>query len=204
VTRYAEGALATFLLRLDERQAHLTEWALAGPTLVKGGPGSGKSTVALYRVRSLVKHHMAETGQVPSVLFTTYTNALTSSSQLLHQLLRDELELKENGRLPAQIRITTLHKTAVWIAKRSGQSFQMASPQQRQKALDAARATLQPHGLGDAAMIPTADIMAAVPDFDDEALRQEYLHAGLPPVLYAAEGSEAQARWIARQIVGAA
>jgi mRNA-degrading endonuclease RelE of RelBE toxin-antitoxin system len=48
--RYAEGTLTGFLLRLDETQKPLTDWALAGPTLVKGGPGSGKSTVALYRV----------------------------------------------------------------------------------------------------------------------------------------------------------
>jgi superfamily I DNA/RNA helicase len=363
--------LAGFLLHLDPQQEPLTQWALRGPTLVKGGPGSGKSTVALYRVRAIVARHLATTGKAPSILFTTYTNALINSSQsLLRQLLRDELGLKEDAALPQAIRITTLHKTALWIGKRSDQPFEIAGEQQRQKARDAARATLMPRNLGDAAMIPTAailsdlrddylldefdwviegqncqneadylaavragrgipfpaktrqavyalyeayrqqlaahglvswgslilmaldevqsgrfgqrwqyvlvdeaqdlppaalalavelcvdpagvfltadanqslynqgfrwkdvheklnvsgrsrilrrnyrstrqiataaaDIMAAVPDFDDEALRQEYLHAGLPPLLYAAEGSDDQVRWIAQQIVAAA
>jgi putative ABC transport system ATP-binding protein len=30
---------------LDDDQRRFTDWALSGPTLVKGGPGSGKSTV---------------------------------------------------------------------------------------------------------------------------------------------------------------
>lgn len=49
-----------------------------------------------------------------------------------------------------------------------------------------------------------ANIMSATPDFDDEALRQEYLHTGPRPFIYAAVGSEDQARWIARQIVQSA
>ena len=44
----------------------------------------------------------------------------------------------------------------------------------------------------------------ASPDFDADALQQEYLHAGLPPLLHAADGSQEQARWIARQIVQSA
>jgi len=44
--RYAEGDLLTFLLALDEDQQKLVDFSLSGPTLVKGGPGSGKSTVA--------------------------------------------------------------------------------------------------------------------------------------------------------------
>jgi superfamily I DNA/RNA helicase len=49
-----------------------------------------------------------------------------------------------------------------------------------------------------------AEIMAPLPDFDAEAMQQEYVHAGLPPVLYGATGSEDQARWIAGQIYQAA
>ena len=95
----------------------------------------------------------------------------------------DLLQLPENKvSADVLIRVTTLHKMALWIAKRSGQSFEIASEQQRPEALDAARATFMPRNLEDAAMIPTAaaDIMAPVPDFDDKALRQEYLHGGLP------------------------
>ncbi|MCA9975798.1 MAG: ATP-binding domain-containing protein, partial [Anaerolineales bacterium] len=49
-----------------------------------------------------------------------------------------------------------------------------------------------------------ADIMRPVPDFDEEAMVQEYVHAGLPPLIYAASGSEDQARWIGQQIYEAA
>ena len=55
--RYKEGELLGFLLRLSPEQERFVSWAIRanGPTQVKGGPGTGKSTVALYRVRSLVK-----------------------------------------------------------------------------------------------------------------------------------------------------
>ncbi|HEU4328369.1 MAG TPA: 3'-5' exonuclease [Roseiflexaceae bacterium] len=80
--RFVEGDLAAFLLRLDEGQQQILATAGDGPALVKGGPGTGKSVLALYRVRLLV-----EQGRTP-VLFTTYTNALVGySRQLLEQLL---------------------------------------------------------------------------------------------------------------------
>lgn len=112
--KFAEGTLRTFLLALDNTQAQLTDWALKGPTLVKGGPGSGKSTVALYRVREMVKKHLDETGEIPRILFTTYTNALTRFSEsLLQQLLRD---IVGDG-IPAQIRITNIDKVVWQIIK---------------------------------------------------------------------------------------
>ena len=51
---YLQGKLSEFLLKLDEDQEKLVDWSLRGPVLVKGGPGSGKSTVALYRAAALV------------------------------------------------------------------------------------------------------------------------------------------------------
>ncbi len=55
--RYKEGELLGFLLRLSPEQERFVSWAIkaTGPTQVKGGPGTGKSTVALYRVRSLIE-----------------------------------------------------------------------------------------------------------------------------------------------------
>jgi superfamily I DNA/RNA helicase/mRNA-degrading endonuclease RelE of RelBE toxin-antitoxin system len=88
--RYAEGELLGFLLRLDPDQERFVDWALAGagPTLVKGGPGTGKSTIALYRVRSILNHLRKRGVAAPSILFTTYTSALTAvSEQLLSRLL---------------------------------------------------------------------------------------------------------------------
>jgi len=86
LVRYKNGDLITFLLKLDDDQLRLTEWALKGPTMVKGGAGTGKSTVALYRIKKLLERK--GTNGPEKILFTTYTRALmTASRQLLEQLL---------------------------------------------------------------------------------------------------------------------
>ncbi len=88
--RYKDGELLVFLLNLSPEQEKYALWSLnaSGPTLVKGGPGTGKSTVALYRIRSLLDQMLTTGKQTPQILFTTYTNALVRfSEQLLQQLL---------------------------------------------------------------------------------------------------------------------
>ena len=80
--RYKEGELLGFLLKLSPEQEKYVTWGMngSGPTLLKGGPGTGKSTIALYRVRSLV-HELRKKGRDEfRILFTTYTNALVNSS----------------------------------------------------------------------------------------------------------------------------
>ena len=54
--RFKEGELLSFLLRLSPEQERFVSRALraTGPTQLKGGPGTGKSIVALYHIRSLV------------------------------------------------------------------------------------------------------------------------------------------------------
>lgn len=80
--RYVEGELSAFLLKLDPTQQEILAFGGTGPTLVKGGPGTGKSVLALYRAQRLL-----DAGHAP-LLFTTYTNALVSySEQLLGHLL---------------------------------------------------------------------------------------------------------------------
>ncbi len=96
--KFAEGELLGFLLRLDPDQERFVEWALegAGPTLVKGGPGTGKSTIALYRVRSILNLLRSQSVHSPRILFTTYTTALTAASeQLLKRLLGNDAGLVE-------------------------------------------------------------------------------------------------------------
>jgi superfamily I DNA/RNA helicase/mRNA-degrading endonuclease RelE of RelBE toxin-antitoxin system len=96
--KYRDGDLMAFLLRLSAEQEKYVLWALegGGPTLVKGGPGTGKSTVALYRVRSMLTALKAAGNSSPRVLFTTYTNALvTFSEQLLKSLLGADAALVE-------------------------------------------------------------------------------------------------------------
>lgn len=68
-------------------------WATTanGPTLVRGGPGTGKSTVAIYRAREMLRVLREAGAAEPRLLFTTYTNALvTFSRQLLRSLLGDD------------------------------------------------------------------------------------------------------------------
>jgi len=88
--RYKEGELLGFLLKLSPEQEKFVAWAAngTGPTLLKGGPGTGKSTVALYRVRVILEGLRKRGVDKPRVLFTTYTNALIRfSEQLLGSLL---------------------------------------------------------------------------------------------------------------------
>lgn len=80
--RYFAGDLSAFLLKLSDEQEKLIQFGSNGTVLIKGGAGTGKSTLALYRIKKLV-----DQGYI-SILFTTYTNALVSySEQLLEQLL---------------------------------------------------------------------------------------------------------------------
>lgn len=89
LVRFKNGNLLSFLLKLDEAQVRLTKWALKGPTMIRGGAGTGKSTVALYRIKEILERQGA--GIKEKVLFTTYTKALiNASSQLLEQLLGAE------------------------------------------------------------------------------------------------------------------
>ena len=91
--RYKEGELIAFLLKLSPQQEKHVHWSLglSGPTLVKGGPGTGKSTIALYRIRSMVNQLRKAGKCAPRLLFTTYTNALIhASEQQLDQLLGRE------------------------------------------------------------------------------------------------------------------
>ena len=81
--------LESFLLALDESQRPVVERFTrrpAGPRIVKGGPGTGKSTVALYCVQSLVRPdqiRMFSARTPPRILFTTYTRALVTASRYL-------------------------------------------------------------------------------------------------------------------------
>ena len=112
--RYKEGELLGFLLRLSPEQERFVSWAIkaTGPTQVKGGPGTGKSTVALYRVRSLIEKLRKMGQSEPCILFTTYTNALVhSSEQLLQQLLGEDFRYVE---------VQTADKKMSDILKRAG------------------------------------------------------------------------------------
>ncbi len=96
--RFKTGDLLGFLLKLNPEQEKFVTWAkdAQGPTLLKGSPGTGKSTVALYRTREILHRLLADGIPNPRILFTTYTNALvTVSEQLLTQILADQIRYVE-------------------------------------------------------------------------------------------------------------
>ena len=85
--------LESFLLDLDEKQEPLVASFLrrpSGPWLVKGGPGTGKSTVALYCLRNLLRPDtptLPIVQEPPRILFTTFTKSLVAVSAHLLKAL---------------------------------------------------------------------------------------------------------------------
>jgi superfamily I DNA/RNA helicase len=93
--RYRKGELTGFLLKLNPEQNRFVTLGMeaSGATLLKGGPGTGKSTVALYRTWRLLDALRKQGIFRPRILFTTYTNALVNfSKQLLHSILGEDDE----------------------------------------------------------------------------------------------------------------
>jgi hypothetical protein len=138
LVRFREGqiGLEDFLLRLDPEQERKVDWARRGPVLINGGPGSGKTTLALHRVRALLERATAGGQPAPRILFATFTNTLvTFSRQLLTRLLG-----------PERVRLVTLD-TADRLARRivlrhGGLPGAIATDRQAREALRQARGDL--------------------------------------------------------------
>jgi mRNA-degrading endonuclease RelE of RelBE toxin-antitoxin system len=83
--RYTRGELPGFLLRLDAEQQRFAAWGgdATGPTLLAGGPGTGKSTVALCRARAMIDRLRSAGIDRPRILFATYTPALARAGEQL-------------------------------------------------------------------------------------------------------------------------
>ncbi|CAA9542475.1 MAG: ATP-dependent DNA helicase UvrD/PcrA [uncultured Thermomicrobiales bacterium] len=93
--RIVDGDIVELLLHLDPDQERLVGLAVnaGGPVMVKGGPGSGKTTIAVRRVERVLAALRAEGVTEPRILFTTYTNALVSTTrQLLARALGDDVK----------------------------------------------------------------------------------------------------------------
>ena len=127
--KFKEGNLLGFLLKLNPEQEKYVTWAInsKGPTLLKGGPGTGKSTVALYRAREVLDRLRAEGMTQPKILFTTYTNALVKfSQQLLSQLLGTDAKYVE---------VKTADKIAYGLVVKATGKPQIASSAQQKRLL---------------------------------------------------------------------
>lgn len=77
------------LLQLDPEQNRYVTWSISGngPALLKGGPGTGKSVVAVYRAAELVRRLRSSGIAQPRILFTTYTRSLAHSCRQLVERL---------------------------------------------------------------------------------------------------------------------
>jgi superfamily I DNA/RNA helicase/mRNA-degrading endonuclease RelE of RelBE toxin-antitoxin system len=118
--RYKDGELLGFLLKLNPEQEKFVAWGMkaTGPTLLKGGPGTGKSTVALYRARAMIEALKRAGIERPRLLFTTYTNALVRfSEQLLASLLGDDARL---------VTVRTADSLVMEAARHGGRQFTLA------------------------------------------------------------------------------
>jgi superfamily I DNA/RNA helicase/mRNA-degrading endonuclease RelE of RelBE toxin-antitoxin system len=166
--RYAEGDLLTFLLALDEDQRKLVDFNLSGPTLVKGGPGSGKSTVALYRVGVIIRKAIAEKKTV-RILFTTYTNALVKASkQLLQRILESEHAVKSDL---VTLDVQTLDSISMRISSSGLDRPFVANESDLKYSLISARASFQPEGTNPS---ENAMIKKAIDELRDEYLLEEF------------------------------
>jgi addiction module RelE/StbE family toxin len=109
-----QKTLESLMLVLDEDQeaflGRMNGVRPQGPWLVKGGPGSGKSLLALYAIQRLLEQQELEVRKPLRILLTTYTNALTGASRvLLRELGVDVLSYKGKGKGP-EVHVSTCHR----------------------------------------------------------------------------------------------
>ena len=99
-TRHADSSqqivgrqLDHFLLVLEPEQSEVLQRftkaltrdpdSAGGPWLLKGGPGSGKSTISLYCIHEILAAPPGLFRETPKVLFTTFTHALERTTKRL-------------------------------------------------------------------------------------------------------------------------
>ncbi len=138
--------LAKWRVFLHPSQEKLIGKKFNGPARVLGGPGTGKTVVAMHRCRYLAKSAFPE--KTDRILFTTFTaNLAENVEQNLRGLCGDEME---------RIEVTHLHAWAKRFMKTQGVDFQVASDDEIDQCWSEAIAVV-----GD-------------PDFDPGFLKQEW------------------------------
>jgi len=161
LSRYAAGDLLDFLLLLDRDQERFVDWSLRGPTLVKGGPGSGKSTVAMYRVRALAQSHPPGTEKI-RILFTTYTNTLVEFSRQLIERLLEGVQDRQ-----IELEVSTLDRVAWHMVDDKDGWPNMAERRDLSYALTSARTAYSPLGSSTLESVLVSNAL--------NALRDDYL-----------------------------
>jgi hypothetical protein len=146
LTSILNAPLAKWRIFLHPNQEKLVSKKYSGPARVLGGPGTGKTVVAMHRARHLAREVFKE--KTDRILFTTYTaNLAESVEQNLRSLCGDEME---------RIEVIHLHAWAVRFMRTQGVDFHVASDEEIEQSWEEALAVV-----GD-------------PDFDVGFLKQEW------------------------------
>ena len=146
LTSILNAPLAKWRIFLHPSQDKLVGKKFNGPARVLGGPGTGKTVVAMHRARHLAKQVFSE--KTDRILFTTFTaNLAENIEQNLRSLCGDEME---------RIEVVHLHAWAVRFMKTQGVNFQVASDEEIDQGWEEAQAVV-----GD-------------PNFDVGFLKQEW------------------------------
>lgn len=108
-----KGDLASWKVFLHPSQRRLVEMDASGPVKVSGGPGTGKSVVALHRARFLAEKLLVEDGR--PILLCTY-------SRVLARQLREDLEslCVDQPALTSRIEVLTLTEVAQRVLAHAG------------------------------------------------------------------------------------
>jgi len=146
LTSILNAPLAKWRIFLHPSQEKLVGKKFNGPARVLGGPGTGKTVVAMHRARHLAREVFKE--KTDRILVTTYTaNLAESVEQNLSGLCGDEMQ---------RIEVIHLHAWAVRFMKTQGVDFQVASEEEIDQCWEEALA------------------VAGDPDFDVGFLKQEW------------------------------
>lgn len=114
LTSILDAPLEKWRVFLHPSQERLVVKSFNGPARVIGGPGTGKTVVAMHRAR-----HLAKTIGTEKILFTTYTaNLAQNVEQNLTNLCGDE---------KAKIEVVHLHAWAVRFMRERGVAFDIAT-----------------------------------------------------------------------------
>lgn len=121
-----------WLTFLHPLQREAVEKPFGGPARIAGGPGTGKSVVAIHKAAAL-----ARSGSGGQVLLTTYSSILAAR-------LRAGLDLLVSGSdAQKQVHVAHLHRLAVELLRRSPAAHLSPVPEEEIDRLLAAHAGLQ-------------------------------------------------------------
>ncbi len=108
---FENGSIEELEFNLPATSWTIVERAKSGPIFVRGGPGSGKSLLGLYRaLHALDRPPMLGRG-APRVLYATFTRTLADDASYKVELLR--------GSVPAGLEISTVDKLVERFAPKS-------------------------------------------------------------------------------------